>query len=227
LPLAGDCGQHKLIQDRFMPFRTLAMPDADSFADLIDGLHRGDQRAAALIFERFARRLIGLAHEQLRMDVVVRHKVDPEDVMQSAFKSFFVHQAQGAYELDDWNSLWSLLARITLRKCHRRFEEFRAACRDVRREEGSANDSSFECPAPGRDPTPSEAAILAETVESLMRELRPRERDILALSLQGHSHAEISASVGCTERTVYRVLQHVGKRLEEMVAGEPDGKSPT
>ena len=107
------------------------------------------------------------------------------------------------------------------------FEEFRAACHDVRREAGSADDSSFECPVPGRDPTPSEAAVLSETVENLMRELRPRERDILALSLQGHSHAEIAAQVGCTERTVYRVLEHVRKRLEEIVSGEPDDRIPT
>jgi len=201
------------------------MPDDDSFADLLQGLQQGDERQAALIFERFARRLIGLA--RLHMDELVRQKVDPEDVMQSAFKSFFVHHAEGAYQLDNWHSLWNLLARITLRKCHRRFEEFRAACRDVRREAGSADDSSFDCPVPGRDPTPSEAAVLEETVENLMRELRPRERDILALSLQGHSHAEISAHVGCTERTVYRVLEHVRKRLEEIVAGEQNGEIAT
>ena len=194
------------------------MPDADFFAEAIQGLQRGEGQPAALIFERFSRRLIALARS--RMGELVRQKADPEDVMQSAFKSFFVHQAQGAYQLDNWDSLWSLLARITVRKCYRRLEEFRAACRDVRREAGSTNDSSFECPVPGRDPTPSEAAILSETLENLMRELRPRERDILALSLQGCSHAEISDQVGCTERTIYRVLKHVSKQLKEIAADD-------
>ena len=36
--------------------------------------------------------------------------------MQSVFKSFFVRQGQGQFELDNWDSLWGLLVRITLRK---------------------------------------------------------------------------------------------------------------
>jgi RNA polymerase sigma factor (sigma-70 family) len=201
-----------------MLVRTATMPDADSFADMLKGLQRGDDRAGAVIFERFARRLIGLA--RFHLDGLVRQKVDPEEIMQSALKSFFAHEAEGAYQLDNWDSLWSLLSRIAVCKCHRRFEEFRAACRDVRREAVSADNSSFDCPAPTRDPSPSEAAILSETVENLMRELLPREREILAFSLQGYNRAEVSDKVGCTERTVYRVLKYVRERLEEIAAEE-------
>ena len=70
-----------------------------------------------------------------------------------------------------------------------------------------------------RDPTPSEAARLTETVELLMRELTGREREMLALALQGCAVAEISNRVARTERTVQRVLKRVRARLEEMRTG--------
>ena len=58
-----------------------------------------------------------------------------------------------------------------------------------------------------------------------MRELGERDRHILALSLQGCPIPEISTQVGCTERTVYRVLEFIKNRLESMRAGdgEPSG----
>ena len=108
------------------------MSSDDSFADLVVRLRAGAPDAAGEIFRRFARRLIGLA--RLHLDARLRQKIDPEDVMQSALKSFFIRHAGGAFDLDSWDSLWSLLTVITLRKCGHKLEHFQAACRDVRRE---------------------------------------------------------------------------------------------
>ena len=70
------------------------MPQSESFDDVMGRLRAGDQSAAATeIFQRFARRLIGLA--RTRLDDRVRSKVDAEDVLQSVFRSFFVRQAVG------------------------------------------------------------------------------------------------------------------------------------
>jgi DNA-directed RNA polymerase specialized sigma24 family protein len=46
-----------------------------------------DEQAARENFDRFARRLIGLA--RTRLDRRIRQKIDPEDVVQSVFRSFF------------------------------------------------------------------------------------------------------------------------------------------
>jgi RNA polymerase sigma-70 factor (ECF subfamily) len=171
-------------------------------------LRAGDDEAAARVFRRFARRLIALA--QAHLSATLRQKEDPEDVVQSAFKSFFRRQAGRPYEVDGWDNLWSLLALITVRKCQDRAAEFRAACRDVGRE---AADGAVLF---GREPTPSEAAMLAETLEGVLRGLDERDRRIVVLSLQGCASPEISADLGCTERTVYRVLARVKKRLEAL-----------
>jgi len=198
------------------------MSKSGSFDDAIGRLRDGDADAAAEVFDRFVSRLICLA--QTRLDSHLRRKIDPEDVMQSVFRSFFIRQREGRFELDGWDSLWSLLARITLRKCGRRITAFRAECRDVRREKAlpASEEESQRCrEAVDREPTPDEVASLTETVEHLMRRLDERQQQMVVLRLEGHTVPEISQKVGRTERTVHRVLAHVRealRRLEERVS---------
>ena len=86
-----------------------------SFDDLMAQLRDGRNEAAAQVFQRFANRLIVLARKQL--DSKILQKVDPEDVMQSVFRSFFLRQMEDQFDVRDWDNLWSLLAMITVRKC--------------------------------------------------------------------------------------------------------------
>lgn len=187
-----------------------------SFQDWMARLRRGDEEAADHIFRHFAQRLIGLAQAQL--DSRLRGKVDPEDVMQSVLKSFFVRHAEGRFDLTSWDSLWAILVVLTLRKCGHQVRRFRAARRDVQREQTlSAEDTTSEWEVMAREPTPTQAAMLAEAVEQAMAALEEdRERQILELSLQGFTVPEVSARVGRSERTVHRVLGRVRKRLERL-----------
>jgi RNA polymerase sigma-70 factor (ECF subfamily) len=192
-----------------------------SFDDLMARLKAGDPDAAAQVFQRFGQRLIALARS--RLDRHIGPKVDPEDVLQSVFQSFFTRHVDGQFELEDWNGMWGLLTVITIRKCRRQYERFQTDRRDVRREiqtPFTASKWGVDCQAVARDPTPSEAAILAETVEQLMLHLEERERNMLALRLQGYKIPEISERVGRTERTVRRVLDRVKRQLERMRAEE-------
>jgi DNA-directed RNA polymerase specialized sigma24 family protein len=66
------------------------------------------------------------------------------------------------------------------------------------------------------DPTPSEVAVLTETVEGLMHDLEERDRGILTFHLQGYTITEISERSGRSERTVSRVMDRVRKRLRRM-----------
>ena len=192
------------------------MDSSESFDDLMVRLRSGDDRAAAQIFERFAGRLIGLANR--RLDQIIRSKVDPEDVVQSALKSFF-RKPDCPYEFHSWDDLWALLARITLRKCGHRVRHFRAERRDVRREiagRAAPDDGEDGWRALARDPEPSEAAMLVEIVETVLRTLSERDRQVFVSSLQGHSIPEISAELQCTERTVYRALEFIRGELTAM-----------
>jgi RNA polymerase sigma-70 factor, ECF subfamily len=195
------------------------MSEEASFQKVMARLQAGDQEAAAEVFRRFANRLIGLARAHL--DQRVRQKVDPEDVMQSALKSFFLRHAGGQFDLSGWDNLWTMLVVITLRKCGHKTEHYRAAMRDVSREQASAQltaeDSAASWETVARDPSPQEAALLAEAVEQVLKSLGDdRERQILELALRGSSTEEISKQVRRSERTVQRVLERVRERLKRM-----------
>jgi len=189
-------------------------PD-QAFEDVLARLRAGDDAAAAAVFDRFARRLIHLAQQQL--DRGLRAKVDAEDVVQSVLRSFFRRCRDGQYELVCWDSLWGVLATITVRKCINRVEYFRAAGRDVRREVplDDVPSAGFKAGAwlLDREPTPPEAAALTETIERLMAQLDERERTMLTLALEGQSVEEISRQVGRSERTVQRLLEWVKHQL--------------
>lgn len=182
----------------------------------------GDETAAAQVFHRFAQRLIGLARS--RLDPAVRKKIDPEEVIQSVYKSFFVRLADGQFTLDSWDDLWALLTVLTVRKCGHKVEYFRAARRDVHREltpPPLPEDVRASVQVVAREPTPEEAVALAETVEELLRSLDRRNREIVSLSLQGHKPAEIAAHCGCTQRTVQRVLKTVKDWLQQRHGAAP------
>ena len=193
----------------------------DSFAILMDRLRSGEEAAAREVFVRFAGRLAGLARRHL--DVRLAVKVDPEDVVQSAYKSFFLRQREGELDVGTWDGLWGLLTLITLRKCADRAAYYRADKRNVGREAAGSPEDSAPAPvelALDREPSPEEAAVLAETVEALFRGTDdPDERAILELSLQGHTASEISERLGRAERSVRRLREHLRKRLERMRAG--------
>ena len=75
---------------------------------------RGDQGAAAEVFRRFAGRLI--AWRGTKLDARICRKVDPEDIVQSVYRSFFSRHQAGRFDLATWDSLWSLLTVITVQE---------------------------------------------------------------------------------------------------------------
>src|SRR5262249_7015194 len=128
------------------------------------------------------------------------------------------------FEIDSWEDLWGLLTVMTLRKCGRRLTYFRAARRDADRETRlpTATDSDVGWEAIAREPTPSEAAILTETLEQLMRSLDETGRSILSLHLQGYPPEEIAPQVGYSQRTVRRTLETIRKRLRPPATASTD-----
>ena len=78
------------------------MGTSSSFTDVMARLRAGDEDAARQVFQRFVHRLVGLARVRLGRDL--RRRVDPEDVVQSAYKSFFLRYEEGKVEVRDWGS---------------------------------------------------------------------------------------------------------------------------
>ena len=169
-----------------------------------------------LLFEQFSQRLIGLA--RCHLDARLKHKVDPEDVVQSVYKSFFLRYGREPLTSQGSDALWSLLTLITLRKCADRFRYYRAECRDVAQEAGppALGEPESWRDAVSREPTPEHAVVLAETVEEVLRNVGADERLVIELSLQGYSTQEISDQLGRAERSVRRLRERVRTHLERL-----------
>jgi RNA polymerase sigma-70 factor (ECF subfamily) len=186
---------------------------SDSFAEFLKHLRAGHDEAARQILQRFARQLVAMARR--RFDGALKHKFDPEDVVQSAYKSFFYRYAEGNIDVGNWNSLWGLLTIITVRKCTERIAYHRAGRRDAAREV-SASAPTSHLAILSREPTPDEAIELSETVDRLLCGLDEHERPVVEMSLQGYSTREISEKLDRAERTVRLLRERVRKRLERM-----------
>lgn len=169
----------------------------------LDQLQTGDASAARHLWDRYFRRLVGLARVKLRE--APRRAADEEDVALSAFDSFCRNAEQGRFDqLLDRDSLWRLLVVITARKAHH-------LVRDETRQKrggGQANDDAVLEDVLGREPTPALAAQMTEEYRNFLQRLGDPELEAVALArMEGYSVEEIATRLDCVPRTVKRKLQ--------------------
>jgi RNA polymerase sigma-70 factor, ECF subfamily len=190
------------------------MAGSASFIELVTRLRQGEDQAAAEVFELYATRLIDLARS--RLSERLRRKLDPEDVLQSALKSFFSGVRDGTIPLADWDNLWTMLVVITLRKCQKQVVYYGRARRAIGREAQGTPDGSEWCvayEAIAREPLPEEAAQLVDTLEEALSGLDDVDRQVVLQTLQGIKPAQVSTNLVITQRRTYRVLERVRDRL--------------
>jgi hypothetical protein len=180
--------------------------------------YRGrDEAAAAELFRRYAGRLTALARS--RMSPTLSARLDPEDVVQSAYRSFFLLARDGEIVLTESGDLWRLLVRITLRKVYRSARRHYADCRSIEREHPGLNET--DALALSREPTPAEAAALVDELRGVLTPLGAVQRRIVEMRLQGHDVEAIAAEVRRSSRTVRRTLVALGAELERRLSDIP------
>src|SRR5579872_4605299 len=87
--------------------RGSAMSSEGSVTRWVAALKVGDLAAAQPLWERYHRQLVALARRKLQTSR--RRTADEEDVVQSAFHSFFRGVARGRFpQLNDRDNLWRL-----------------------------------------------------------------------------------------------------------------------
>ena len=182
---------------------------------LLIRVRQGDEGASQEVFERYLARLTALARSRLTPRLARR--TDPEDIVLSAYRSFFVGAKDGRFVLQRSGDLWRLLVSITLHKLYRQVKKHSAESRDVHREELLGDDIAFS-----REPTAEEAVALADELEAILRPLDPLLRRILELRLQGQSLEEIAAIIMRSERTVRRSLAELREAIASRREGDAD-----
>lgn len=200
------------------------MPELpDEFQRMVNGLRDGDPAIAAEFWKQYGDGLQRVADSRLPRKL--RHRVAPEDVVQSVCRTFLRRAGEGQFQLRDESNVWGLLCAITLAKVHEqsRFHLRKKRGADRESPDGfGTGDSSPHLPAPAdRAPSPADAAEFADQFEHLFESLNGEERRIVELKLDGCTNDEVAARLRCSERTVRRVL----KQLQERLAKELDGFS--
>jgi RNA polymerase sigma factor (sigma-70 family) len=183
-------------------------------------VRQGDRSATRELFQRFFPRLLGLARKTLAGSP--QRMADAEDAVQGALLSFWRQAERGDFagELHR-DSLWRLLAVMTVRKARKQLARERAEKRgggrvvsevDLRRTgqgEARLDEALGQLPAEHVD------LLCNELLELLDGDLR----SCAVLRLMGYKNREAADLLGCTERSIERRLQQIRNVWQREVAG--------
>jgi RNA polymerase sigma-70 factor, ECF subfamily len=184
----------------------MAEPAEDK--NLVHLFRQGNQDAARQIVDRYLDRLLTLARRRISQRLSSR--VDPEDIVQSVFRTFFVRLKEGQFVFDDQDDLCKLLMRITLHKTLRQVAFHKAAKRDPNLETPHGEHHQEQLMALfDQEPTQEATVAFLDQLEHFLAQLRPQEREILEMRLQGHSNEDIASKLGIYDRKIRRVIEHV------------------
>jgi RNA polymerase sigma-70 factor (ECF subfamily) len=186
------------------------MNDTDPVTELLRRLRAEEPLAAQALFARYSQRLLPLARQHLTGRLGGR--VDAEDVVQSAFRTFFRRINHGEFQIADSLRLWRLLVRITLLKARATARRHTAAVRDIGREQ-PGGDWFHDTIAV--EPRPEDAAAVADQIECLLADLPPLFGEVLGRLLAGESKSDIAKSVGLSRPTVYGCVRVLQQRLRK------------
>lgn len=187
--------------------------ESSSHDNLVCRLNAGAESAAADLDEAYRSKLCRMV--ECEMNRRYRRREDPEDVVQSAFRSFYRRNAEGAFRIESSADLWKLLAAVTRRKILKHLERLNAEIRNPDREECPDGDILFD-----RAPTPEEAAIAADLMEQALAGLDETYGEVCNMRLQRCTEAEIAIKLGCTRTSVAAKLQRLRDRLNRLSKGD-------
>jgi DNA-directed RNA polymerase specialized sigma24 family protein len=188
------------------------MPDADSVTEWVGQLKEGDAHAAQMLWERYFRRLVGLARK--RLENAPRRVADEQDVALSVLASVFRGVEEGRFpQLSDRDDLWRLLVTVTVRKAawQRRH--------DNRLKRGGGVETGPDVVLEeivAQEPTPAFAAEVADECQRLLSRLNDPDLEAVARDkMEGYTNAEIAERRHSALRTIERRLKLIRRLWQE------------
>jgi RNA polymerase sigma-70 factor (ECF subfamily) len=195
--------------------------DAADDRELVERFKAGSESAATDLFDRYCEKLMGLARRRIGQRMASR--IEPEDVIQSAFRTFFTRVRNNEFTFEGESDLFKLLVRLTVNKTLRQIAHHRAAKRDPGKEaaQGSTADDVMRN-LTVEEPTPDVEVALLDQFEQFLSRLTAFDRKVLEMKLAGHTTAEIATEMGTYERKIRRVMERAAEMLN---ADEPVANS--
>jgi RNA polymerase sigma factor (sigma-70 family) len=169
------------------------MSQAQSFADFLRRIRRGDEQAAMELVQRYE----SLIRREVRLGISDRRlnrAFDSIDVCQSVLASFFARAATGQYDLESPEQLVKLLmsmARNKLASLARREHRLRRDARRVAATQPEVLEQVADSAA-----SPSEIVLRRELVDRMRAELTADERQIADLRVEGLGWEDVAQRLG-------------------------------
>jgi RNA polymerase sigma factor (sigma-70 family) len=181
----------------------------------LQALRDGRPSAATDLWQHYYERLVRLAAQKLRS--APRRMADEEDVVATAFNSFYRGVEQGRFpKLDDRDDLWQVLVMLTARKA---VNQAKHATRQ-KRGEGQVRGESIFINAHdtnagiheivGDEPSPEFAHEVSEEYTRMLEVLDDDALRAVAIAkMEGYSNDEIAEKMGVKTRTIERKLKTI------------------
>lgn len=179
---------------------------------LLRRLKTGEQDAATALYLRYADHVRLLAGAQRSR--VLATRLDPDDIVQSVFRTFFRRAVRDGYDVPEGADLWNLFLVIALNKIRNAASYHQATKRDVR-QTVALGDDERPGSADGGDDTG--LAVLRMVIDDAMGRLPETARPIVEMRIEGYEVAEISGRTGRSKRSVERVLQRFRDELKGLL----------
>lgn len=185
---------------------------------LVCRFQKGEDDAATELYLRYAKRLLAFTRKQTSNKLASRF--DPEDVIQSVFRTFFRRAAEGRFVVPAGDELWQLLLVIALNKVRRLGRFHQQQLRSVDRSTGhEALEQTAE--AEGGP----ELQMLQLVIDEALEQLPIQQRRIVELRIQGYTTTEIAEKSHRCRRTVERVLRQFRDDISDFIETDHDSDS--
>lgn len=191
---------------------------------LVSQAKKGDSQAISVLYRLYESRLKGAAKKKLGDQL--RAKMETSDLVQSVWKDCL--SDMGDFEYRGPESFFHWLLTKVLRKAQDKGRFYAADKRDSAKEKQFLTkdavlkdvDSPFSS-----DPTPSQAAMVDEEMDHLMRlldHLTDSQRQIVVLRLRDKmKFTEISEVIGKSPDSVRKIYGRALNRIEKIIEDEP------
>ena len=177
---------------------------------LVRRFQSGQNTAATELYVRYADRLARLARSE--MSPRLNSRFDPEDVVQSVFRTFFRRANEPWFEVPSGDQIWQLLLVIATNKVRKLARYARQQKRDVGRTV-SMDEAAAATGGGGH-----ESLVVLETVlQDVLAGLPDYQRAMIELRIQGYTTEEIAARTERCTRTVERIVQRFRDQMSRVV----------
>lgn len=167
------------------------------------------------VVAKFGERLISLARYELPSRL--SRRLDPEDIVQSVFRSFFQRHEETQFSFADANDVWRLLVTMTYHKVANSVVFHQRQRRDQRREVSSER-SGGGLSHTSREPTADDLLVMMDLLDTILARLPDSAQRVVRLRLENYTAEEVAAMCGISRRTVLRVLKRVREVATECLA---------